>query len=242
MLLAALLAVPPAAAAPSAEILTRREASVDPCQAKDDCAAREFAIVAEDYRVLIDGSYSYGTRMRARYRTDFVGDLEDYVVVQFLRGCQFYGRQDGRPGSPIVVERQGRHVPFRFPTWVVDSYDADPVYNSVPGEPRHAYYRWLDARGVERRYGQARPPRPELFVRDHPGVAHYNADAREASNIALQFKTCLFRARDVPVDGALDASLLPAALSCLDWESSLVYDHARGRFGRVDDVGAACRP
>lgn len=242
-----LLAAAASAAPPETEILTRRTASVDPCRDEPGCSAREFSITVEDYRVWIDRSYTYGTRMFARYRTDWTGDLERYVLVQFMKGCQFYSYDNRRSKSKIVVQQGDQFVPYLMRDWVVDSSDSDPAYVSDESLPRHALYRSNDVFGsfeeeTEHFVMDKGASFPELYVTDRPGTAARYPDFPFARNIAVQFRMCLFRAADVPSQlPVLRPESLPEPLACHDWQSSFVFDHRAGVFRSPKDIDGVCR-
>src|SRR3989344_4059828 len=118
------------------------------CSANSTCNLKYIDYFIEDYRIEVEGSFSYGTRMYAGYGTDKVESLDKYVFVQFIKGCVFTSKLiEGVVFNYLDFGRYSYSEPdgiaiFIHPNWEVDSTDSDPVYNSTPETPRHFYYRW----------------------------------------------------------------------------------------------------
>ncbi len=148
-----------------------------------------------------EGAYNYGDTMFLSFETDKIASLENYGVVQYVKGCVYgnfmkdgklrtffpYARQvhNESPGGPARVWVQKE--------WIIDSDDKDPMYNSPFPEDyermtrvsRHGFYRWnmienFDSNGIpiskqsetERLLGFTYPPlHPKLYVVDRPGSA-----------------------------------------------------------------------
>ena len=108
------------------------------CKKTGTCSLKSFSVLVEDYIVKFSpDDTSYGTTMVARYRTDRVSSLEDYVIVNFIRGCIFESYlKNGEIIKGISTSRDffGGSVRFRHPEWVIDSVDEDPVYWSASEE------------------------------------------------------------------------------------------------------------
>jgi hypothetical protein len=216
------------------------------CAATASCDLKEARFKARDYKVLIDGTYSYGTGLAAHFRTATPETLEKYAVVQFIRGCQFESKiEDGRRRVLWGISREfyGKNATFRHPRWVFDSTDTDPVYNSDPELGRHFLYRWNKVPGSTEKksevlYGRQKPADPELYVLDHPGTA-FLSDAW-ARNVSQDFKTCVYKTADVPKDLPAEAVDLPGALVCFEWSSRYVYNHARTAFETPAAIDPAC--
>jgi hypothetical protein len=65
-----------------------------------------------------------------------------------------------------------------FTEWIIDSFDADPVYNSTPELPRHYFYRWntpsyATQKITEKLFGKRRPTTPVFYVSDIPSQGTY---------------------------------------------------------------------
>ncbi len=217
------------------------------CAATNTCDLKEARVRIKDYKVLIDGSYSYGTGLSAHYRTDAVANLENYVWVQWIKGCTFETKVvAGQTQVNYGVSREffGKNVTYLHPDQVVDSVDQDPVYNSYEGHPRHYLYQWSRVPGSTERkdrelYGIKKPTVPELYVMDHPGTAFMlDGDAR---NISLEFKICLYRNADAPAQARPEDGEYPGALTCFDWASSYVFNHATGAVENPAGLHPACQ-
>lgn len=219
----------------------------------DNSALSEFRVKVSEYKVTFtNGEISYGSKMIASYKTKDIRDLEDYVVVQYIKGCKYESvKINGNERNEYTVSREffGDVVPFIHKEWVVDSVDEDPVYNST-NESRHALYRWnsvmdSEAKETERYYFQAPPENNRLYVRDMPGTSfmtkypQYNAIF--ATNTSLKFKTCLFRTENVPMTvSSPSEDLTDKAIKCYDWSSSFVYNSEKKKFESPKEIVPAC--
>lgn len=249
ILLTSLLAALSSAQDGVVEVLGHKEGTflnVD-CKKNKTCDLKKVEYFIEDYKVGIDGDHNYGTRFFARFETKKVQDLEKYVFVQFIRGCNFSSRLiDGKVeiAHDRVYPRDAGVITFRFPDWLIDSYDFDPVYSTVPGESRFFGYRWnmvpdSFSTDTEKLYGQEKPPTPKVYIVDHPGSAFfYNGVAH---NISLQFRTCIYPTKDVPAKVFHDDINFAEPLNCYEWTSSFVYNHSTGQFNSLLFISPACQ-
>src|SRR3989344_9462854 len=117
------------------------------CKATNSCSLKRarFHVLQQKYRFEQSEPFVFGTTMYAWLETDTVSALEDYVFVQFIRGCRFESRLSG--GTTEVTYSKfknhfGELVRFKHPDWVIDSMDRDPAYSSWPGQARHYSYFW----------------------------------------------------------------------------------------------------
>ncbi|MCB0348430.1 MAG: hypothetical protein KDD37_06315 [Bdellovibrionales bacterium] len=159
-----------------------------------------------DYRDRFgDGAYNFGDTMFLSYETKNIGALENYGVVQYVKGCVYANYY--KNGELQTFFPYARHVHNETPSgptqvwlqkdWIIDSDDKDPMYNSpfptdyadmkVPS--RHGFYRWnsvenFDVNGLpisrqsetEELYGFKFPPTfPKLYIVDRPGSAFASA-------------------------------------------------------------------
>jgi len=216
------------------------------CAETDSCALKEFSLTHENYEVIAGGGDNYGTRAFALYKTARHEDLEKFGFAQQIRGCVFMSCQsaDGSVTKALsyVHSSFGKEVRFRHPTWIVDSDDVDPMYNSTAevGKSRHDIYRWNTVEGsfakpTQRFFGRERPVRSELYVSDRPGVAFYTSDDRCAQNISLEFKMCIYKSAEIPLVSIATRLDFARPLHCFDWSSSFVFDHLTGKF--LEPVG-----
>ncbi len=221
----------------------------DSCQQSDSCDLKSFRVRVEDSKVV---SSSFGTNYTTgsftEYQTSNVDTLTKYAVVQFIKGCQFYSTPDGRKFGGISREFFNEIVPFKHPQWVIDSVDRDPIYNSATefGDNRHAYYRWNEVLGsfkkeTEHYFVQQTPVRPILYVLDRPGTAFYDDhEYKDAKNISLQFKTCIYKTADVPKETTPDDLNFAKAIKCFDWKSSFVFNHKKKVYESPNKIDEYC--
>lgn len=218
------------------------------CELTDSCDLVSFRVRVEDARVV---SNSFGTNFTTgsftEYQTSSVDKLQKYAVVQFIKGCQYNSKPGGIEYGGISREFYNEIVPFKHPHWVIDSVDSDPVYNSSPdfGDNRHAYYRWNEVEGsfkkeTEHYYIQQTPHIPRLYVLDRPGTAFTSDDGNEAKNISLQFKTCIYKTADIPVESSPEQIGFGTAIKCMKWKSSYVYDHTLKKYTSPNHLSDYC--
>lgn len=266
-------------------ILNRETAVFDnkECEKSGTCSLNQADFTVENYRIKIleepnpEKTAGYGTRMFARYRTDSPATLEEYVFVQFIRGCVYETSLVN--GKVVVTYQVARHhfnpnlsVTFKHPEWAVDTDNPDPAYSSMPKtasylacgtdtaspfcdisqrEARYFFLRWNTEPGstdrkTEQLYGEKRPEIPEAYVADHPAQAFfYNSNYRtpdSARNVSLQFRICLYKARDVPLQmSPADPVDLPNPITCFEWDSSFIYDWVTGKLEHRNEIVQECK-
>jgi hypothetical protein len=218
-----------------------------------------FQLFTEEYKIYYPadpadndpGGYNYGTKMMAEYRTPDVKNLEDYAVVQFIRGCEFYVQKT--VSGQVVKDYYVRDFlgkkdqKYHFKYWVVDSVDSDPMYSNTPEGydwgTRHGLYFWNKqadsfSQDTEVYYYEEKPTVPRLYVLDHPGTAFFMNDI--SKNISLQFKTCLYKIEDVPLKIEADTMDFNKALKCIDWSSSYIYNYETNQFDHPQNLDSYC--
>jgi hypothetical protein len=209
------------------------------CRSTDSCDLKRFALTTSVYEVWFsdDPNYpTYGNGVIMEYETDSVDALEKYAIVQFKKGCVF----DSSKNSEGEINRSvgdtapsfGENIPFCFPEWVIDSQDTDPAYNSDPENGRFYLLRWnkpgsYDGR-TEKYYGAEKPKIPVVYMADYPAGAFVTGTG--ARNVALEFKTCIYKARDVPAETRRDNIAFAKPITCFEWQNVYVYDFAAERF------------
>ncbi len=225
------------------------------CIRRGTCDLKLLLFVATDYRIGLSPKpedQHYGTSLYATYETSSFVNLEEYAFVNFIRGCVYASYLDPETGDTrirydVAVRSFGEYVEFRFPDWIIDSVDTDPVYWSNDDQPRHYLYQWQqNIFPVPNRqmnlYGEAeqKPPKPRLFVTDYPSQAFMRLDGG-AQNVSLELRTCLYRSSDIPRTARRDTTDFGPPIACFDWRSSYVYNHALKKFESPKEIAAACR-
>ena len=211
---------------------------------------REFKVATYQYQVVFkDQQNSFGTTMHAEYSTTNIRALEDYAVVQYIKGCQFMSSiEQGKTVKRWSIARKffGNYINFIHPQWTIDSIDQDPVYFSTPHQIlRQGRYLWNNtpgsyARAGEHLFANAPPPTPRLYVRDRPGTAFVDKSGQRAKNIALKFDTCLIPLNKIPPTLSPQFDLRLEAIKCFQWSSSFVYDFQQQRFTHPQNIDEAC--
>src|SRR5215467_14085942 len=209
------------------------------CQTTDTCDLKRFSLITSVYEFWFgdDSRYpTYSNGVIMEYETDSVAALEKYAIVQFMKGCVFDSSKngDGRIIKNIsyTVPSFGEEIPFCFPNWVIDSQDTDPAYNSDPDYGRFYLLRWNKPGSYEylnhKYYGAEKPKVPIVYMADYPIGAYVRNHA--VRNAALQFKTCIYKAKDVPTRTRRDDVNFAKPLNCFEWENVYVYDFATRKF------------
>ena len=205
-----------------------------------------FKLTFNNYQVKFSNtSSSYGTKLYAEYKTKSISQLEDYVVVQYIKGCLFDSKLENGEivkSSKYMTASFGELIPFKYKKWTIDTIDTDPVYASTSTD-RHGRYRWNKSSNynhkTEKYIRDEYPTKPSLYIRDIPGTAV--VDDNIAKNISLKFKTCLIKEQDVPLttdDPEID--LTAKAISCLNWDSSFIYNFEKEKFENLNKIDSYC--
>ena len=210
------------------------------CRSTHSCDLKRFTLTTVVYEVWFRDdpnhpTYSNGVIME--YETDSVEALEKYAIVQFIRGCVFHSSKNGagkiERNLNYVVPSFGENIPFCFPDWVIDSQDTDPAYNSDPEYGRFYLLRWNEPGSydyqAQKYYGAEKPTRPVVYMTDYPAGAFVTGTG--VKNAALEFKTCIYKARDVPTATRRDNIHFAKPIACFEWQNVYVYDFDRAKFG-----------
>lgn len=208
------------------------------CRSTDTCDLKRFTLATSVYEVWFsdDPNYpTYGNGVIMEYETDSVDALEKYAIVQFIKGCVFYSSNGGGKINRNVsdsVPSFGKNIPFCFPQWVIDSQDTDPAYNSDPEYGRFYLLRWNKPGSYDNRtqkyFGAEKPKIPVVYMTDYPSGAFVTGTG--VKNAALEFNTCIFKARDVPAETRRDDIDFAKPITCFEWQNVYVYDFDKGRF------------
>lgn len=218
------------------------------CKSTDSCTLKNMNLKVTDYIVSSAGKKSYGTSAYISYETESVKHIEDYAIVQFIKGCAYNSKLDEN-GEVVKIKNVSRkffgsYHKFIHPEWVIDSIDKDPIYNSsTDNDSRHEYYRWNEDPNsysdenehyVLHRY----PTHPKVYVSDFPSTSTFSYDS--AKNTVLEFKTCVYKTSDIPREVGPEDINFGTALQCLDWKTSSVYNFKTRKYEHDKTVGEAC--
>lgn len=218
------------------------------CEATDSCTLKSLSLKVSDYIVTRQSEKSYGSNAYIAYETEDVKHLEDYAIVQFIKGCAYNEKlnEDGTTEVHTGVSRKffGSYSKFIHKEWVIDSIDKDPIYNSSEvSDSRHEYYRWNENPNsysdngehyVLRRY----PTHPKLYVSDLPSTSFYSDSV--AKNTNLIFKTCVYKTKDIPRELNPTDINFADPLLCMNWESKNVYNFKTKKYEKNRSVEETC--
>lgn len=214
------------------------------CTQTSTCSLVEFKLETNEYKVIFSGSApSFGTDIKMSYRTRGVSQLEEYGIVQFIKGCKFnsYKKPNGKVERYFGITRDffGKRERFQHREWVIDSIEQDPMYNSFEGFGRHGAYRSM-IQGKVVYYFQQKPVEPELFVTDLPGTASMEGPNDIATNTSLVFKSCLYKTKDIPLQTTADDLSFAEPIKCFEWSSSYIYNHEINKFESKKELDPFC--
>lgn len=214
------------------------------CGQTSSCDLVEFKLETNEYKVIFSGSApAFGTDIKMSYRTKKVSQLEDFAIVQFIKGCKFnsYKKPDGKVERYFGITRDffGDRERFQHKEWVIDSIDKDPMYNNFDGSSRHGAYR-SKIQGKDVYFFQKKPVEPELFVTDLPGTASMESPDDIATNTSLIFKSCIFKTRDIPLETIFNDLSFAEPIKCFEWSSSYIYNHDLNKFESKKEIHSFC--
>lgn len=234
----------------------RRYVPITDCAVRELCTLRGVGFRIARYELPETKSESveieYGTVIYAWYDTTDIPALQDYVFVQFLRGCYIqtntYRGETTRHFLPLL--HHDVTGPYCFPEWVIDRDHEDPAYSSEPLMSRHFFAQWFDGDPEvfptpekTKYYGMEMPTIPRLGMLDRP----YGAFVRKwgngrilANSAHLEFRTCLYRTTDVPLNFDEQKDRLPPPIVCHEWNSIYGYDPSTQSITRGTAIGPIC--
>lgn len=222
------------------------------CAKNASCDLKDFVVRQENYKVTIPSHNitAYGTRMFAVYNTSSMDALENFGLVQFVKGCQWESQLvNGQVvnSRDVEIEHYGKVVPFYFPQEVIDGFVADPIdWGDQEGMPTRFFFylnKYIGSNEPQQNdyYGIQKPTIPRLYLRDMPGQAQYFAEDGTARNISNQFRLCVYKTADVPKVVADSDVNFATPIQCFNWNSSFVYNFATKQFDRPADIVDFCK-
>ncbi len=181
---------------------------------------------------------------------------------------------DGSTKNNFAVrDLAGKSVPTHFTEWTVDSDDLDPIYstNALAYTDRHALYlttssgkspklpiademllqtynRLVNPQYYKMLLDQTQAEKSNFaYVMAKPAGGSYKNIQNlgsHAVNSSLQFKSCIYRTKDIPTSGApagFDASVDDGGpVTCFDWNSSHIWDDATKTMTHPEEIDGQC--
>ncbi len=197
---------------------------------------------------------NYLTDTRFFYDAETPDRIEDFAIVQWIKGCMFHSKaQNGKVTRSRSISRNhfGQNVPFQHRDWEIDSDSADPIYTNYETFGRHALLRWIkDPKSLDaettKYYGQEKPTHGAVFATDLPGTGFLimgsGKGEGEAQNASLEFRTCLFKKIDLPTSTTKSGANIDAsrAIRCVAWSHQFVWNFAKGRMTEPKVIDPFC--
>lgn len=208
------------------------------CVKNGTCDLKEFRLAVKKSRIWVIDGWHYGSSVIASYKTNIADNLEKYSFVQFIRGCVFdaYFTEDRNIKKELghskphfsEFDEYGQPIDFKtfcFSDWVIDSIDKDPAYGSFPGHGRfYAVHQNIMP--------------PQAYVRDRPYRAF--AGKTYAVNVSMEFKTCLYKTKDVPLETTEDNVNFAMPIKCFEWQNIYIYNHEIKEFEMKFEIDEFC--
>lgn len=192
----------------------------------------------------------YASKLQAWYVSLAPLYIEDFAFVQYVRGCIYstFPDKDGVVTNHYNVVRQhlGKRKVYMHLDWEVDSFTTDPMYDSgAKYGLRHYFMEWNLSPytfPLERGnyYGEDAPTGRKLFIRSQSlPPAFYSASGDFHLNHSLEYRTCLYRTRDIPLVAGNEA--IPNPITCFEWRSSHVYNYETRKHESPKGIVKACQ-
>lgn len=201
----------------------------------------------------------HGTLLYAGFEAKSWEEAQKYGFVQYIRGCTFESikNKDGTIGKRVgeAIYHLGKRVTFAIPDWSFDANTLDPLYYGPSEEDeglaggRLSLYRWTSRVGAfTKRQSKAlheilempaekhKQFKPRLFVIDTPSAAYHSNTSKAFTNIALEFRMCLYKLQDIPKEVSSETKL-PEPIFCQNWDSQIEFDFKKGKFVRTTGQG-----
>lgn len=238
------------------------------CLKTDSCDLKSFYMkISEDKGSNSQELLSSATFMEGFYETSSISMLEEYAVVQFIKGCNYKtGLRDNEVHYQSLMLREffgKKNQKFNHYDWVVDSIDYDPIYkSSYENSSRHGSYKVLfdETKSIifdHTKYSEFyfyNPPmnKPRLYFSDMPTggslskviVPSAGNDQGKAIqsyiNSSLIFKTCIYKTKDVDIDAGPNGVDLNKAIHCFEWSSSHQINDSKTAFVSKDTIDPVC--
>ncbi len=225
------------------------------CDGKADCRVKKVFFSSVDMALHdshVPKQPMMATHFRAGFETENWKDAQDYGFVQYIRGCTFTSEL-GKSGGIVrhvaeVYRHYGKPLTFAQPKWTYDATTLDPLYfGPLPQDAnrrggRLSFYQWSPKIGIfegkqlrdlasilNLPEAQRAKLSPRLFVIDTPSVSYYSAADKRYNNTALEFKMCLYRLKDIPLE-VKNEEPIPNAIVCFDWDSQFEMDFVKNKF------------
>lgn len=235
----------------------------DSCEETNSCDLKKFQITLtrdandDSSRFLMSNTY-----MEGYYETNDKSAVEDYVMVQYIRGgiINEYKIGNGPMQTYRGMSREyfGADMPFVHPEMVVDSFDTDPVYASyAEKDDRHGLYKiksdesrsvvFDDSKYYTYYFYRPDLKTPRMHFSDMPSggmqssvniSAGPNAGktSYSAQSSSMEFIICAFKKSDVPeTAGPKDVSR-DKAIGCLKWSNHHIYNWETQRYENATSI------
>ncbi len=239
---------------------SRRTVTMPPqkdCKTTETCDLLSAKLVESKIKVLMPNEpaqyVSYMSDIRFVLNFAKPASIENYGIVQFLKGCMFGStlKPDGSIDYSYTYAHRnfGVFKPIKYKSQVVDSDQADPLVTAFDGYGRFDLYHWnknrsdLDAEKANWYYDSA-PPHGTVFYADLVSTTGLIEGTPEpqARNSSLDFEICIFKIADLPISSDPDGKGIDKgkALWCTTWDHKFVYNFKLGKIVPEKTINPVC--
>lgn len=203
------------------------------------------------------------TYMEGYYETQKIDQVEKYAIVQFIKGGVYNEYKLGNEPIEMIQNTDRdffgkRHVKFIHPELVIDSVDTDPVYASLVEEnSRHGGYKIKDNENLSVIFDNSSNysyylyepvlKLPRMHFSDMPTGGDFseirisagpNAGkvTRSSASSSMEFKTCVFKTEDIPINAGPSEMNPDDAVGCVEWSNHFIFDWEKKKFMNSDKV------
>lgn len=228
----------------------------DNCHDTLSCGLKRVFFQNLTKEITVKNEKYYATDSRFGYETESAFELEDFVIVQLIKGCVFSTYISKQTGAVTKVHDALREFwgnpNFRFihKDWVIDNTDPSPVYTSFGLKGDHALLRWnTNPRTIDPNsstyYFKQKPSHNTVYATDMPSPSYvYETALNEAQKISsLKLRTCLIHKSfvDMKTSERGEGIEWDKAVKCYDWDHNFRYDETLKKIVVSKDIDPFCK-
>ena len=208
------------------------------------------------------------TFLEGKYEVGTEKSIKEYAVVQSIKGCVYQKNQ--KDDEPETIYKGGttrdffgEKINFRHENLVIDSFDDDPIYASYSEQnDRHGLYRLKKDESISLLFTELDDNdeflffspeiiKPIIHFSDMPTGSRYSEGLMTGGELkgkinkslrlaSMEFKTCIYKTKDVPRNLGPNDTDRTKAIACLNWNNSHKLNKARTAFEDRKSLDSNC--
>lgn len=225
------------------------------CEETKSCPLKRVFAQILTKEILVKGEKYYASDSRIGYETKNKTDIEEFAVVQLIKGCLYSKYISKVTGEETKVHDSLREFwgnpNFRFihTDWVIDNTEANPYYTSFGEYGPHALLRWNQDPKIinpnsSKYYYKERPTHSTVYATDLPSAAYvYETDFNKVRKISsLKFKTCIIHKSfiDPNTDVLGNGIEWDKAVQCYEWDHNFKYNESLKKMELAKEIDPFC--